>query len=487
MPTPSLTSAAVRTLRYLRRDGIDRQCCDLSRSGATRMKRHHRVHPRRGRAPRGLAAPHAFAQAASQQAPAPRHPLRPRRRARPRPPSSATRASGSSRPAKSFRRSGRRSASTTTTSIAKPASRTSATSSAPSATASADRVELFGSVRVVTRIDRDFRPLYDYTNAAGGPVNEHPLDAATAGRATSSATSSSAASSTSCPSTRRRRPPSPSAAFVKLPDRRRRLGRVDRQGRFRRRRHRQQGTEQEGRALRLRRLHRPRLDPDDVEISNGLRYGFGVGFPTRSPIRITAELFGEKYFDDTDRRRDRSTASTVRSRRTRARWSSRSAHVDRPEGLLRRRRLHLRAEHEEPRATSAPQFDDEGGDYFSGQVRIGYHPGVRIYVPPPPPPPPPPPATPVNRPPTVKARCEPCIVEVGKSSTVTGDANDPDGDPLTYRWTTPTGTLANPADRQTLWTAPMQEGSVPVTVYRRRRQERHGERHGARSRSSSRR
>ena len=63
----------------------------------------------------------------------------------------------------------------------------------------------------------------------------------------------------------------------------------------------------------------------------------------------------------------------------------------------------------------------------------------------------------------MKARCEPCIVEVGKSSTVTCEATDPDGDQLTYRWTTPTGKLANPGDRQTLWTAPMQEGSVPVT------------------------
>jgi len=98
-------------------------------------------------------------------------------------------------------------------------------------------------------------------------------------------------------------------------------------------------------------------------------------------------------------------------------------------------------------------------------VRIGYHPGVRTYVPPPPPPPPPPPA-PVqqNRPPTVKAQCDPCTVEVGKSSTVSADARDPDGDVLTYRWTAPTGTLANPSERQTLWTAPMQEGTVPVTV-----------------------
>jgi outer membrane protein OmpA-like peptidoglycan-associated protein len=55
-------------------------------------------------------------------------------------------------------------------------------------------------------------------------------------------------------------------------------------------------------------------------------------------------------------------------------------------------------------------------------------------------------------------------VEIGKSSTVTADANDPDGDPLTYKWSAPTGTLANPADRETLWTAPMQEGPVPVTI-----------------------
>ncbi|MQA31484.1 MAG: OmpA family protein [Luteitalea sp.] len=110
---------------------------------------------------------------------------------------------------------------------------------------------------------------------------------------------------------------------------------------------------------------------------------------------------------------------------------------------------------------------DEGafGDFADWQVRLGYHPGVRVYVPPPPPPPPPPPApAPQNRPPTVQAQCDPCTVEVGRSSTVTATAQDPDGDTLTYRWTTPQGTLANPAERQTLFTAPMQEGAVPVTV-----------------------
>ena len=42
-----------------------------------------------------------------------------------------------------------------------------------------------------------------------------------------------------------------------------------------------------------------------------------------------------------------------------------------------------------------------------------------------------------NRPPTVRAACDPCTVEVGRTSTISADAQDPDGDPLTYQWTTP--------------------------------------------------
>jgi outer membrane protein OmpA-like peptidoglycan-associated protein len=69
-----------------------------------------------------------------------------------------------------------------------------------------------------------------------------------------------------------------------------------------------------------------------------------------------------------------------------------------------------------------------------------------------------------NRPPTVQARCEPCVVETGATSTVAAEAQDPDGDMVTYRWSSPSGALANPTDRQTTWTAPGQEGSVPLTV-----------------------
>jgi peptidoglycan-associated lipoprotein len=106
------------------------------------------------------------------------------------------------------------------------------------------------------------------------------------------------------------------------------------------------------------------------------------------------------------------------------------------------------------------------GDKMDVVGRIGYHPGVRIYVPPQATttPPPPPSAVPQNRPPTVKASCNPCTVYLGKTSTVTADGQDPDGDTLSYTWSAPAGSLTNPNARQTPWTAPMVEGPVPVTV-----------------------
>jgi outer membrane protein OmpA-like peptidoglycan-associated protein len=55
-------------------------------------------------------------------------------------------------------------------------------------------------------------------------------------------------------------------------------------------------------------------------------------------------------------------------------------------------------------------------------------------------------------------------VFVGRPSTVSAEAQDPDGDALTYAWSAPAGSLTNAAARQTPWTAPMVEGPVPVTV-----------------------
>jgi len=79
------------------------------------------------------------------------------------------------------------------------------------------------------------------------------------------------------------------------------------------------------------------------------------------------------------------------------------------------------------------------------------------------PPPPTPPAAPAHEL-AVKANCDPCTVEVGKVSTVTAVVTSSIKCAVTYRWSAPTGTFTNPTAQNTPWTAPMQEGAVPVTI-----------------------
>ena len=105
-------------------------------------------------------------------------------------------------------------------------------------------------------------------------------------------------------------------------------------------------------------------------------------------------------------------------------------------------------------------------DYLDYHVRIGWAPGrtprpaPAPVVTPPPPTPPAPPAHDLS----VKASCDPCTVEVGKVSTVTAVVTSSISCAVTYRWSAPTGAFTNPTARVTPWTAPMQEGAVPVTV-----------------------
>ena len=211
-----------------------------------------------------------------------------------------------------------------------------------------------------------------------------------------------------------------------------------------------------------------RGDPDDVDLSNGFRWGIGAGFPTRKSLRMTAELHGEMYLDDTltlsrplfGTDGSVAPATTALTSPIDASigltWQSRGGMFI-GTGLNWRMKLDGRSEF--------GAYEDEGGDSLGLQFRIGYHPGVRIYVPPPPPPPPAPPvqaAAPHTL--TVKADCNPCTVNVGKASTVTATPQSSIGCSVTYAWSAPTGTLADRTARSTSWTAPMQEGTVPVTV-----------------------
>ena len=211
-----------------------------------------------------------------------------------------------------------------------------------------------------------------------------------------------------------------------------------------------------------------RGSPSEVDETNGFRWGLGAGFPTRTPLKFTAELDGEVYSSST-LATNTALIATDGTILPAGFASDVTGPVNLNLGLTFQSRKGIFAGagwtwrlNMDTRDEFLSQYTNGAGDKMDLVVRVGYHPGVRVYVAPPPPPPPPPP--PQNGPPTVQARCEPCTVEIGKTSTLTAEAQDPDGDQLTYQWTAPAGTFTSPTARQTPWTAPQQEGPVQATV-----------------------
>ncbi|HEY6509249.1 MAG TPA: OmpA family protein [Vicinamibacterales bacterium] len=346
------------------------------------------------------------------------------------------------------------------------------------------RVEVFGSLRAVTRIDRDMRPLFSPDPESGGVVNGYPFvrepwtgndigDLYIGGKFNVTSQSRNAPVAFAV------------RATFKFPtadaDAGAGTGQMDT---FwdavvsKELNNRIELTGYGGLAL--------RGSPDEVNVSDSLRWGFGAGFNTRSSVRFTAELFGEAAFDDVVFQSPRfgtdgsavpllSNVGSDVNTLLGVTWQH-SNGLMLGAGLTYRFALRGRED-------VNPAFTGNTGDAIGVQFRVGFHPGVKVYVPPPPPPaptakpaPPPPPVVaappppptpappPPNRPPTVTAQCDPCTIPVGGTVNIRATGQDPDGDTLTYVWSAPGGTIGNTRVAATTWRAETAPGAIVVTV-----------------------
>ncbi len=212
-----------------------------------------------------------------------------------------------------------------------------------------------------------------------------------------------------------------------------------------------------------------RGQPDGYNLTQGFKWGIGGAYPSRSRFRVLGEMHGEALFDQSQTFSGSNPAPGMPRE-----WDPDATRdlfggfqYNSPKGLYVGAGVTYTASYGKHRRDFTTS-EDSDFDRLGLQVRLGYNPGgVKVFAPPAAmvtPTAPPTPAMPPNRAPTVKARCEPCTVEVGRQLTASADAQDPDGDTLRYRWTSPTGSFGNANDRQTPWTAPGQIGAVPLTI-----------------------
>ena len=321
-----------------------------------------------------------------------------------------------------------------------------------------DRVEVFGSVRVDTRFRRVARPLFDPTDPDnGGVLNEYPF--ITNFWNDDGFGDLIVGAKFNIASEHRQQPAALAIrAAVKVPtgdeDVGRSTGEPDVTVDFIVSKNIQERVELSGFGGFL-----VRGEPNGVTLGNSIRWGFGAAFPTGGPLKLFTELHGEVPLED-----DVLLATPLLGvdGTESALTSAISTPVDVTLGLMWQARggafigagLNYAVNHENGSLGTT-------GNILGLQLRLGYHPGVRRYVAPPPPPPAAPPA---NRPPTVSASCDPCEVQVGETSNMAATASNPDNDPLTYRWSAPTGTFDRANEATAVWTAPNQAGPVPISV-----------------------
>jgi outer membrane protein OmpA-like peptidoglycan-associated protein len=207
-------------------------------------------------------------------------------------------------------------------------------------------------------------------------------------------------------------------------------------------------------------------DPVTVHVPNNFHWGAGVGInPTPSwlihgeilgdnPVRDNAAIDGPIVAEDGSISPAVSQVDHQTSFTTGVTWFA-------DNGFFIGAEIRL----DTPMPDRINASESSRSDYLDYHVRIGWSP--RRFVPPPVIDTPPPPVTP---PParvhdlSVKAACDPCTVEVGKTSNVTAVPTSSISCVVSYAWSAPTGTFADRTQQKTIWTAPMVEGPVPVTV-----------------------
>jgi outer membrane protein OmpA-like peptidoglycan-associated protein len=347
------------------------------------------------------------------------------------------------------------------------------------------RVEAFGSLRTVTRIDRDLRPLFIPGNREnGGVLNGYPFvtepwtgndlgDLLVGGKVNLLSQTRDAAGAFAI------------RGILKIPtadsDTGAGTGELDYllDAIFSREAGGVELTGFGGLAL--------RGDPAAVDLSDSLRWGVGAGFGARGNLRVTTELFGDYAFDDVVWRGGQPPVGSDGSRAPLI--SDRGSDLTAAAGLTWQHssgffagvglsyRFGL-----ENRSEAIQGFEDNSFDAVGLQVRIGYLPWRKPAPPPPAPaappvarpapapaPPavpaaPPPAPAPANRPPTLTARCDPCRIPVGGTVNIVAQGQDPDGDQLTYIWSTAGGTIGNTRAASTTWRAETAPGTYTLTV-----------------------
>jgi outer membrane protein OmpA-like peptidoglycan-associated protein len=335
------------------------------------------------------------------------------------------------------------------------------------------RTEIFGAVRLITRIDRDTRPIFGFGgDQYGGVDNSYPF--VKEGWIGNEFGDTFLGAKFSLMSESRQHPVALALrGMIKLPtgsaDGGSGTGKMDFQFDFIASKEVASTAEVSGSIG-----YRHRGDPDEYDLSSGIPWGIGAQFPTRSPLKFTAEYYGEIFNNDVVTRTVSPAPASlfgtdgsvplVTSNLPNQSTLNFGATWQTSKGFFAGAGINWSAKAED-REDLGVDSDDNFGTKFGWQFRIGYHPGVAgLPVPLPPPPPPPVTAPAPQHTLTVDAQCNPCTVEVGATSKVTATAMDSIGCVITYQWSAPTGTFANPAQQNTAWTAPNTPGTVPVTV-----------------------